>query len=144
MAGEYSWLYVTGSTVLTASGGFSTQATALNSGLTDPAHSFSSTAGFTVPAGRYIVGCQVLWNSNLTSSRWIYVHDSTNTVKYMHAYEDQVYMNSVSGVVQSFNIGLNLSGSTVLVPGFYVPSSTAADRTIASGDRTRMIVYRLD
>ena len=144
MAGEYSWLYVTGSTVLTASGGFSTQATALNSGLTDPAHSFSSTAGFTVPAGLYIVGCQVQWNSNVSGSRWMYVHDATNTVKYMHAFEDQVYMNSVSGVVQSFNIGLNLSGSTVLTPAFWSTSTTGADRTIASGNQTRMIVYRLD
>jgi hypothetical protein len=144
MAGEYSWLNVNSGTTLTASGGFAAQTTALTNGLTDPAHTFSSSTGFTVPAGRYIVGVQVSWNSVLSTSRWMYAYDSTNTVKYMHAYEDQVYMNSVTGVLQAFTLGIELSGSAAIGPAFYVASTTAADRQIETNTLTRLMIYRID
>lgn len=139
---EYSWLYVTGSTTVTASGGFAAQTTALNNGLTDPAHTFSS-SGFTVPAGTYLVGMLVSWNVADSLIRYPYVYDSTNGIKYMHAYDDQSYVSvsPMSGFRQNYVIPINLTGSTLLSPGFHV--SSTASRVLAAGNLTRMIVVKV-
>lgn len=143
---EYSWLYFTGSTVLTASNGFASQATALNSGLTDAAHTYSGTTGFTIDAGTFLVGMSVIWSTSSAAYRFPYVYDATNNRKYMQSYEDQVVINTagVTSVRQVFTIPVITSGATVLTPAFYIASSSSTERTLASGNLSRMIVVRVD
>lgn len=56
-----STLYITGSTSIAS--GLSKPASGLNNVVTDSGHTFSSTNGFTVPAGTYVISTHTKWNS---------------------------------------------------------------------------------
>lgn len=136
----YSWLYITGSTVITASNNMAAQSTALNNGLTDPAHTFSGTTGFTVPAGLYAVTLDIWWNATTTSGRLPCVYDGT--YYYTTSHVNEIRLNW-AGTTQSLTYLIQVDSSLALRPCFSVATSTSSLRTLASGNNSIMSVRQL-
>lgn len=140
----YSWLYITGSTVLTASANLNRQTTALNNGLTDPAHTFSSTNGFGVPDGLYLVTFRIKWNdTDDTSGRLPAFYDGTYYYAQNHPTEMKV-TSPATNCIQEMNYLVQTSGGTTyLGPAVTTDSTLTSDRTIASGNSTVFSVRQL-
>jgi hypothetical protein len=140
VAAEYSWLYITGSTVLSASNNHAAQSSALNSGLTDPAHTFSSTTGFTVGAGLYLVWLEVWWNATSTTGRIPGVYDGTSYYLQSNPTEQQIDWASTT---ESQTFLVQVASSAAIRPAFSIATTTASIRTIASGNNTKMSIRKL-
>lgn len=140
MAAEYSWLYITGSTVISASNNHAAQSTALNNGLTDPAHTFSSTTGFTVGTGLWLVWLEIWWNATSTTGRIPGVYDGTRYYFQSNPTEQRIDWASTT---QSQSFLVQTSGSTAIRPAFSTATTTSSIRTLASGNNSKMSIRKL-
>lgn len=102
----------------------------------DPSHTLD-TDGLTVPTGRYLVACDVVWNAIGSTVRACGVHDGVRS---------RIVEGSIAATdpYQQFIFYVDVEGpSAKLGFAFAVSSTTASIRTIAAGTNTRMTVIRM-
>lgn len=137
-----STLYITGGTTVSANttNDVARQTTGLNNVVTDAGHTFSSTNGFTVPAGTYLIRTTTKWSSaSSTTLKSQGAYDGTNFI--IHGAQWPSYRATDTSIVLTSCFVVTVSSSTTFGPAFHVDVSS---QVLASGNNTTFTIIELE